>query len=203
MKARRTLLSIALLGAAVGLAALVEPAQQPAQTSGQSEGSYSVDSVHSTVIFKIKHLGVSYFYGRFNSPSGSFTFDRDNPEACEFEIILKAENVDTGNGKRDGHLKSADFFNAKEFPEITFKSNRVRRASGKLEVIGDLTMHGVTKRISLDLEHVGTAKNPRGGELCGFHTTFTVKRSDFEIDFMPQGLGDEVTLMIGIEGRRR
>jgi polyisoprenoid-binding protein YceI len=201
MKPRGTLLTIALVAAAVGLGALAEPQTRPDRREVATGARYQVDPVHSTVIFKIKHLGVSYFYGRFNGPTASFSFDPDDPAASSFEIVLKAENVDTGAKGRDDHLKSPDFFNAKQFPRISFKSTRVRGSRDKLRVTGDLSMHGVTRPITLDMQYVGTGTHPRSGKkIAGFDASFTLKRSDFEIDYMLQGLGDEVTLMVGLEG---
>ena len=164
---------------------------------------YSVDPVHSTVIFRIKHFGVSYFYGRFNSPTGHFTFDPEKPAESSFEITVKTANVDTHSPRRDGHLKSGDFFNAKQFPEITFKSTSVKKGRGDtLHVTGDLGLHGQTRQITIDLHHVGS-RDTRKGQLCGFETTFTIKRSDFGMTFMLEGVGDEVTLMIGLEGGKK
>ncbi len=192
---------VILLGCAVALAALTapEPLREP-QTATAPAPSYSVDGVHSSVVFKIKHMGVSYFYGRFNTPGGEFRFDPLDAGACAFEIKLKTANIDTGNGRRDGHLKSADFFNAKQFPDVTFNSTKVRKSGDTYQVTGDLTMHGVTKSITVPLKHVGTRSGQRG-TLSGFDTTFVVSRSDFGINYMPDGLGDEVTIMMGIEGR--
>ena len=85
--------------------------------------------------------------------------------------------------------------------EISFKSTRVRKAGDKLQVEGDLSLHGVTKSVTLDLEHVGTGTHPRSGKkITGFDATFTINRQDFEMNYMPQGLGNEVTLMVGLEG---
>ena len=203
MKLSTTLLSITLLGAAAGLAALVSPEPQATDTSAPPAEAYEMDPVHSTVIFKIKHLGVSYFYGRFNGPTGSFTFDPETGSAGSIEIVLETAKIDTGNGRRDGHLKSADFFNAKQFPKVTFKSTDVRKVGDKLQVRGELTMHGVSKPLSLELEHVGCGQDPWGGYRCGFDAMFTVSRSDFGINYMPGGLGDEVTVMVGLEGIRK
>lgn len=166
--------------------------------------TYAVDSVHSSIIFRIQHMGVSYFYGRINGPAGKFAFSPDDPAACSFEITAKAENVDSGNAKRDDHLKSGDFFNAKQFPDITFKSKSVRkRGEGAYQVTGDLSLHGVTRAITVDLDHVGCATDSRGTARCGFDTAFAIKRSEFGMDFMQGPLGDEVRLMVGIEGVRQ
>ncbi len=204
MNAPTALISIGLL---VGVLSVVAArsavdAEAPAAVV-QEMHTYSVDPVHSTVIFRIKHFGVSYFYGRFNSPTGHFAFDPEKPAESSFEITVKTANVDTHSPRRDGHLKSGDFFNAKQFPEITFKSTSVKKGRGDmLKVTGDLGLHGQTRQITIDLHHVGS-RDTRKGQLCGFETTFTIKRSDFGMTFMLEGVGDEVTLMIGLEGGKK
>ncbi len=204
MNAPTAVISIGLL---VGILSVVAArsavdAEAPAAAVGETH-TYSVDPVHSTVIFRIKHFGVSYFYGRFNSPTGHFAFDPEKPAESSFEITVKTANVDTHSPRRDGHLKSGDFFNAKQFPENTFKSTSVKKGRGDtLHVTGDLGLHGQTRQITIDLHHVGS-RDTRKGQLCGFETTFTIKRSDFGMTFMLEGVGDEVTLMIGLEGGKK
>lgn len=202
MKARFVLpAAAAVLG--LGLLAVIPTARAQTTRSANVE-TYEVDGVHSSVIFRIKHLGVSYVYGRINSPGGQFSFDPDAPGDSRFEIDVEARNVDTNNSSRDNHIRSADFFNAKQFPEISFKSTKVRKRSGDTyEVTGNMTLHGETKPIVVDLDFVGCADDPWGGYRCGFDGTFTIKRSDFGMDFMKGPLGDEVTLMVGLEGKKK
>ncbi len=202
MKIRAILVAVILLGGLALLATLPAAQAQPNPTAGGGANTFKVDPVHSTIIFGIGHLGVGYFYGRINSPFGEFHLDPDNPSNCSFEISAKAENVDTHSGRRDGHIKSADFLNARQFPEISFKSTAVKKAgTNSYRVTGDMTVHGVTKSITIEIEHLGTRQTQMGYR-AGFKTTLTISRSDFGVDFMPQGLGDEVTLMIGIEGKK-
>lgn len=168
-----------------------------------SPEEYKVDPVHSSVWFRIKHLGVSYCYGRFNEPMGSFVWDEQNPEASKFTVKVAVEKIDTDNEKRDQHLRGVDFFDAAKHPEITFTSTAIKpQGDNKFEVTGDLTLHGVTKSITVVLEHVGGGKDPWGGFRRGFETKFTIKRSDFGMNYMQGPLGDEVTLKVGIEGVR-
>ncbi|MHC4416481.1 MAG: YceI family protein [Planctomycetota bacterium] len=204
MKARIALPVFAVLAGLGALAALSPAGGLQVAEPGPRAGAYEVDPAHSTVVFRVNHLGVSNFYGRFNSPSGKVHFDPDDPSACSFEIEIQAKNVDTNNSRRDGHLKSADFFSAKQFPKITFKSTQVTKAGQQtFNVTGDLTLHGVTKSITVELDHVGTRELPRFGLRCGFDTSFRIKRSDFGMDFMADLLGDEITLMAGIEALSR
>jgi polyisoprenoid-binding protein YceI len=131
--------------------------------------TYKLDPVHATAAFKIKHANVSQFYGRINGPEGTIVLDEADPTKTTFDITLKAANIDSGNPKRDDHLKSPDFFSAQEFPTITFKSTSVKKAGdNKLEVTGDMTMHGQTKPITVTLEQGGPTDVPRMGKRAGF-----------------------------------
>ena len=168
----------------------------PAQTN------FKIDPVHSAVVFKINHLGVSSAWGRFNDPQGVVVWDDNDPSKGKVEVTLQADKIDTGNQKRDQHLKSPDFFNAKQFPTLTFKSNAItKKTEGEYEVSGDLTVHGVTKPITVTVKKVGEA-DTQMGHRAGWETTFTIKRSDFGMNFMPGGIGDDVTLNVAIEGIR-
>lgn len=166
--------------------------------------TYKVDPVHSSVLFRAKHFNTGYFYGRFNSVSGSVVVDDANPAKSSVEIQVKVESIDTNDAKRDQHLKSPDFFNAKQFPTISFKSKQVKK-SGKdaYEVTGDLTIHGVTRSVTANVTRTGEGKDPFGGYRIGFETVFTIKRSDFGMKFMLQGISDEVRLIVSIEGIRQ
>jgi polyisoprenoid-binding protein YceI len=117
-----------------------------------------------------------------------------------FDVTVKVDKLDTANAKRDQHLKSSDFFNAKQFPDIEFKSTGVKSTGDKtFDVTGDLTLHGVTKSITVPMTFVGAATTPMGAR-AGFDATFTIKRSDYGMNFMPGMVGDDVTLMINLEG---
>src|SRR5258707_6196593 len=116
--------------------------------SGARGDDYTLDPAHAAVTFKISHIGLSWTNGRFKDLSGSFTIDSANPAAARFEVTAKAESVDTDNAKRDEHLRSPDFFNAKQFPTLSFKSAAIRPVEGAYEVTGDLTIHGVTKPVT-------------------------------------------------------
>jgi len=194
----------ALIVAGLAAVAIFPAAQaQTTQGSGDAAARFNVDPVHSNIIFGVNHLGVSTFYGRINNPTGEFHIDLANPAASSFEISAKAENVDTNSANRDKHLKTGDFFDAKQFPDITFRSTAIDR-SGKrtYNVTGDLTLHGVTKPINIVIEHIGT-KDTRMGTRSGFTANFTIKRSNFGMGYMVGALGDDVTLMIGIEGVKK
>lgn len=166
--------------------------------------TYQVDPVHSTAIFKITHFNMAPFYGRVVGPTGTFVLDEDVTKST-FQVELSMEKIDTANEKRDNHLKGPDFFNVKQYPTTTFKSTGVKKGEGEnvYEVTGDLTLHGVTKPVTLKVEKTGQGKDPMGKERAGLAVETKIKRSDFGVSYMPQGLGDEVTLMFGIEGLKQ
>ena len=165
---------------------------------------YAVDPAHTSLVFKIQHLGISWIYGRFNDVSGTFTLDKADPSKSSFELTIKAENVDTGNEARDKHLKSPDFFNANQYPTITFKSTAVKPVAGGLEVTGDLTLHGQTKPVTIVLKGGDKeAEFPKGTKRVGFSGTATLKRSDFGMDKMVGPIGDEVYVEFSFEGVKK
>ena len=170
--------------------------------SADASGTYPIDPVHSSVVFGVKHLGVASFYGTFNEIKGSFTLDEKEPGKGTVEIEIPVASIDTRNEKRDAHLKSADFFSAAEFPTIHFKSKKVEKAEGGYKLSGDLTLHGVTKPISFVATLVGTSHEK--GTRTGFDVDTSIRRSEFGMSYMlPDGLGDEVRLLLGIEGTIR
>jgi polyisoprenoid-binding protein YceI len=161
--------------------------------------NYKVDSVHSTVVFKVSHLGVSNFYGRFTEPTGTLSVDSADPSKSSFNVEIQAEKVETAAAKRDAHLKSPDFFDAKQFPTITFKSTAVKGSGDKLEVTGDLTLHGVTKSITVPLVKTGEKDTGKMGYRTGWEATFDLKRSDFGMTNMVGPVGDDVHLIVSLE----
>lgn len=166
--------------------------------------TYKVDPVHSSVVFRVKHLNIGFIYGRFNDFQGTIVVDEKNPERSSVELTIRTESIDTGNADRDNHLRSPDFFNSKQFPVITFKSTQVRRIKPNLyEVKGNLSLRGITRQITLRVEQTGKGKGLKGEFRIGFHTTFRIKRSDFKMTYMLNGISDEVVLMIGIEAVRQ
>jgi polyisoprenoid-binding protein YceI len=162
--------------------------------------NWQVDPVHSSIFFKVKHVGASWAYGLIHAPTGKVVFDPANPTASSLEITAKVANVDTGSENRDKHLKSNDFFAGGQHPNITFKSTSWKPAGeNKFEVAGDLTLRGETKPITVTLELTGTGKDRQGTDVAGFETTFTIKRSDFGVNGAQGGVGDEVTLSVSLE----
>jgi polyisoprenoid-binding protein YceI len=183
----------------VVVAALLAFARVPAFAADE----YAIDPVHSGVNFKISHMGLSSVSGRFNDYSGTFAIDADDPGKCSFEMTIKTESVDTNNKKRDDHLRSPDFFNAKQFPGITFKSTSVKQAKDGYEVTGELTLHGVTKTITINLVGGKKAEFPKGVQRTGYSGEVTIKRSDFSMDKFVGMLGDEVPVTVSFEGSKK
>ncbi|MEN0110084.1 MAG: YceI family protein, partial [Planctomycetota bacterium] len=166
---------------------------------------YAVDGSHTSAVFSISHLGYSYTYGMFRKASGAFQFDKDNPAASRFQFTLDVSSLDTMDAKRDEHLQGADFFNARQFPQITFTSTSVTPAGeqdGKpvFDVAGTLTMHGVSKSVTLPLQYLGEGPGPYGNYRVGFLCQTTLNRSDFGMNFMVGPIGDQVGVTISFEG---
>jgi polyisoprenoid-binding protein YceI len=165
---------------------------------------YELDPVHTAVTFKIAHLGLSWTHGRFNDVTGNFVIDTADPALSSFTFSVKSSSVDTGNSKRDEHLRSPDFFNVKQFPVLTFKSTSVKPAQGGYDVTGDLTMHGETRSISFTFSGGRTTDFPPGTRRTGYSTQLKLKRSEFGMDkdrsTMPGAIGDEVYVAISFEG---
>ena len=190
-----------LLGAVVACVFFaVSAAAVPARAD-----NYVVDPMHTSVYFKISHLGLAHVFGRFNEFSGNFTIDPDDATKGSFALTIKTESIDTNNSKRDSHLRSPDFFNAKQFPVINFKSNAVKAIKDGYEVTGDLTMHGVTKPVKFEVLGGRKAEFPAGVQRTGFTTDLSVKRSDFGVgaEQFANALGDEVRIAIGFEGTKK
>lgn len=166
---------------------------------------HEVDSYHAWSFFKVKHMGVSHAYGRFNVISGSVELDDADASKSAVEISIKTDSVDTANAKRDEHLKGADFFDAKQFPTITFKSTKVEKAGEALSVTGDLTLHGVTKSVTAKVEKTGEGKGMQGEHRTGFEASFAVKRSDFGMKWgLDNGaVGDDVQLWVSLEAIKK
>ena len=159
--------------------------------------TFHVDPVHSSMLFRVKHMNTSYIWGRFNEYSGTANLDGADPS---FSVQIKVDSIDTANAKRDQHLKGPDFFSARQFPAISFKSTKVTKLGPTTyDVEGTLTLHGVSKPIKVRVDRTGTGKGPTGGAITGLATTFTIKRSDFGMKFMLQGVGDDVLIVANLE----
>ncbi|MEQ1568289.1 MAG: YceI family protein [Myxococcota bacterium] len=165
--------------------------------------TYDVDPVHSTVLFSATHFNASKFFGRFDNTTGTVMIDEASPAASKVALTVKTSSVSTWDAKRDEHLKGADFFNATQFPEIKFVSKSVAKTGDKWAVTGDFTLHGVTKTITVDFTKVGEGDDPWGGHRAGWYAEFNIKRSDYGMNFMVPAIGDDVKLIVSVEGVRK
>jgi len=181
------------------------PPQDPTPTRARSTEEFAIDAEHSSVVFRVMHLSASAFWGRFNEISGSFQVDDDDLENSFLRIEVPAASVDTHSARRDRHLKSQDFFSAKEFPVLSFTSTEISKTGNdSYRVTGKLTLRGKTREISIEAHHTGTANVlPRFGLRCGYETEFEIDRTDFGIDYGAQGgvLGKTVRIIIALEGK--
>jgi polyisoprenoid-binding protein YceI len=165
--------------------------------------TYEIDAVHSEVSFKIRHL-VSNVRGRFNDFEGTIIYDAENPAASSVQVTIDAASIDTANEKRDDHLRSPDFFDVEKFPTLTFSSKEVKVDGDRLLVSGELTMHGVTKPLTLSVEKLGM-----GGmgekKIVGFSAASELDRKEYGIVWnrtLEVGgalLGNDVAIEIGVE----
>ncbi len=186
------------------LTALAATAALLAAVPAFAADTYDLDPVHCTFLFKIKHMGVSYTYGRFNESSGTFTLDAENPANNQIAVEVKTASIDTAVEARDKHLRSPEFFNVEAFPTMSFESTSFKKIDDThFEVTGDLTIHGVTKSITTTAEFVGIAKGMKGETRAGLETTFTIDRTDFGMDTMVGPVGAEVELTVSVEGIRQ
>lgn len=167
-----------------------------------ADHAWAIDTTHSSVVFKLKHMNASMFYGTFEQITGTVTLDPAAPDKGSVAIVIPVDSLRTRDEKRDGHLKGPDFFNAKENPEITFKSTSIAKAGdGAFAVKGKLSLAGKEKEVALTVQDTGEGEM-MGTKLHGWETTFTIKRSDFGMNYgvAQKALSDEVTIMIGLEG---
>ena len=166
--------------------------------------TFVVDKNHSTAMFKVRHM-MSNVVGQFRDFTANVDIDRANPEKSSVEFTIQTTSVDTGSTNRDNHLRTADFFDVEKFPTITFKSTSiVAKSKNDFAVTGDLTMHGVTKRVTLPVMFLGFGKTARG-EKAGFEIETTLNRKDYGVVWnrnLDEGgflLGDDVKVSINLE----
>jgi polyisoprenoid-binding protein YceI len=186
-------LGMASIATPVGAQIATDPASAP-------DGTYRLETAHSQLLFSIVHLGLTDYYGRFDRLTGTLSFDAHRPERSALSVSVDPASVDTQSVQLNNELSGPDVFDAAKFPAASFRSRAILRtgpSSG--QVIGDLTLHGVTRKITLNATFTGGAPNPlSGGYALGFKATGTIKRSDFGITGMrwEPMVSDDVTLII-------
>ncbi len=169
--------------------------------------TYQLDPAHSSVGFSVKHMMIAKVHGTFEKLTGKMIFDSANPEKATAEATIEAASINTREPQRDGHLKSPDFFDVEKFPTLSFKSKTVSSSgSGLLKVIGDLTIKGVTKQVTLEVEGPSPElKDPFGNTKIGLSATTKIKRKDFGLTWnaaLETGgvlVGDEVTITLDLQ----
>jgi polyisoprenoid-binding protein YceI len=176
--------------------------------SAAQAADYDVDASHSNVDFKIRHM-MSKVNGNFGKFTGTFSFDAKKPEAAKGVFTVEAASINTNNEKRDGHLKGHDFFNVGKFPTLTFNTTGFKKAGKGFSMSGDLTMLGVTKPVTFNVEYLGAGKDPWGNSKAGFSATGKINRKDFgmvwnkALDAGGVLLGEEVEITLNIEAAEK
>jgi polyisoprenoid-binding protein YceI len=168
--------------------------------------NWQIDNAHSEINFSVRHMMISNVRGRFESFSGEVNFDEQNPEKTKVEVKIDANSINTREPKRDNHLRSQDFLYAEKYTYLTFRSKRVElTGKNRARLVGDLTVRGTTREITLNVEYSGQAKSPWGTTSAGFSATGTINRSDWNLTWnqaLETGgvlVGDEIKFNVEVE----
>jgi len=186
-------LCLALVAAALAVASPVAAADYVIDT----------ERSHASINFRIKHLGYSWLTGRFDDFSGTFTYDDAKPEASKVKVEINTDSIDSNHAERDKHLRSDKFLDTAKYPKAVFESTAVKMNGDKATIVGNLTLHGVTKQIEIAAEPVGGGADPWGGFRQGFIGTTKLPLKDFGIDFDLGPASQEVELTLDVEGVRQ
>jgi polyisoprenoid-binding protein YceI len=175
----------------------------------RSAAGYNIDSAHSSAHFSVRHMMVSNVRGQFSKVRGTISFEDSNPSAIRVDAVIDVTTVDTREPDRDNHLKSSDFFDVEKFPAITFKSKSAKKTAGGLALTGDLTIHGVTREVTLDVDGLTPEiKDLQGLLRRGATATTRINRKDFGLlwnHLLDSGgvvIGDDISITIDIEATR-
>jgi polyisoprenoid-binding protein YceI len=167
---------------------------------------YEIDGkgMHASINFRIKHLGFSWLAGRFDTFTGTFNFDEKAPEKSAVKVDIDTASVNSNHAERDKHLRSPDFLDVAKFPKASFVSKSVTpKTGGKATIVGDLTLHGVTKEVAIEAETIGGGADPWGGFRQGFSGVTTLKLADFAIQKDLGPASKEVELTLNVEGVKK
>jgi len=164
---------------------------------------YAIDLSHAFIQFRISHLGYSVLTGRFNQFAGTFSWDQANPQASTIEVVVDTASIDSNWAERDKHLRGADFLDVEKFPKATFKGTKYTgdAKGGKME--GTLTLHGVTKPLTLDVQFIGEGPDPWGGYRAGFKAQTTLRRADFGMTYQLGPTAETMDFDLFVEGIRK
>ncbi len=184
---------LVVIGAVLALSNVVHAADYVIDGSGAG--------MHSSVSFRASHVGISSLWGRFDSISGTFSYDPAKIDASKISVKIDPASINTNHEARDTHLKTADYLDVTKFPDAGFESTHVMDVGGgKLHVMGNFTLHGVTKEISFDAVKTGEGETPFGDYRVGFEAETTVNVQDYGVNLLPNG---ELRLILAIEGIRK
>jgi len=167
---------------------------------------YNIDikGAHAAINFSVSHLGYGWVVGRFNEFDGSFSYDPAKPEESKVNVVINTKSLDSNHAERDKHLRSGDFLDTDKHPEATFKSTGFKAGEGKkAQLMGDLTLRGVTKPVTIDVVMQGAGKDPWGGERIGFKGTTSIPMADYGIDFNLGPASKMIDLDLFIEGVKK
>ena len=180
-------------------AALMLPAQAFAE-------KYMIDTEgsHAFIQFRIQHLGYSWLSGRFNTFTGNFEYDEKNPDKASVQVEIDVASIDSNHAERDKHLRGDDFLDVKKFPKAKFESTSFKEnGDGTAVLKGNFTLHGVTKPVTIDVEHIGHGSDPWGGYRRGFEGTTRIALADFGVNYNLGPKSKEVELTLSVEGIRQ
>jgi polyisoprenoid-binding protein YceI len=191
---------------ALTLAALIGGACLLPATAAAEVEAYVIDTegAHAFVQFRIKHLGYSWLYGRFNDFGGTFTYDTGNPANASIQVDIRTASLDSNHAERDKHLRGEDFLDVDQYPDAGFRSTAVDwREDGTGTVTGDFTLRGVTKPITIEVEEIGAGPDPWGGYRRGFQGATSFALKDFGIDYDLGPASTDVEIILSVEGIRQ
>lgn len=182
----------------------------PQTVPAPSKAVYEIDSSHSAAHFSVRHLMISNVKGEFSKVTGTVVYDPNDPGATEIDAAIDVTTINTRDGQRDAHLRTADFFDTEQYPTLTFKSTQVRKSKDKLQVKGDLTMHGVTREVTLEVDGpTSEVKDPWGNTRVGATASTKINRKDWGLTWnsaLETGgvlVGEEVTITLDIEAVKK
>jgi len=162
---------------------------------------YTIDDDHSSALFRVQHMGAGFTHGRFDVMAGSLSYDQANPAADKIMVTIQADSINTGVAKMEGHLKSPEILDTKQFPTLGFVSKTfTKKSEGLYDVAGDLTIHGVTKPVTVSVKRTGISTHAFNKQpLIGFETSFVIKRADYGVTYGSGVIGDDITITLAIE----
>ncbi len=195
--------TVKTLAKSIAAAAVLTGASLTASQALADDYVIDTKGAHAAINFKIKHLGYSWLTGRFNTFSGNFSYDPANVAASTISVNIDTTSIDSNHAERDKHLRGGDFLEVSKYPEAKFVSKRITDIDDdgeEFDIVGDLTLHGVTKEVTIEVEKIGEGKDPWGGYRVGFEGETTIMLKDFGIDYDLGPASRSVELELQVEG---